>query len=256
MSKSARITLGITTLIFIGFGLVYLGIVLGSSGWLSPLGRFQLYDMPMFSRSRTDSCDYTNDPDHYGMGGYVMMGENYSNSNIALKPLTIDEVDQVIHEYLEEISNEDLILGEIMIFDNHAYAEIIEKSTGIGAMEVLIDPQTRSVYPEQGPNMKWNLKYSPMGNLGQGLDMRSDSNAAEINNMPVSSSQAVNDAQNFLDQYHPGTQADEHTDPFYGYYTLHILREDNVVGMLSVNGFTGQIFYHDWHGEFIEMSEH
>jgi len=25
--------------------------------------------------------------------------------------------------------------------------------------------------------------------------------------------------------------------------------------MLSVNGYDGQVFYHSWHGAFIEMSE-
>ncbi len=62
-------------------------------------------------------------------------------------------------------------------------------------------------------------------------------------------------AQDYLDVYLPGTQADEHVDPFYGYYTLHILRDGEVVGMLSVNGFTGQVFPHTWHGEFLEMTE-
>jgi hypothetical protein len=28
-----------------------------------------------------------------------------------------------------------------------------------------------------------------------------------------------------------------------------------IVGMLSVNGYTGQIFLHTWHGNFIEESE-
>jgi len=26
--------------------------------------------------------------------------------------------------------------------------------------------------------------------------------------------------------------------------------------MLSVNGYTGQIWYHTWHGAFVDMSEH
>jgi hypothetical protein len=182
--------------------------------------------------------------------------------------LTSEEVDAIIHEYLEDDSTGDLILGEIMIFDNHAYAQIIEKSTGIGALEVLIDPQTKEVYPEQGPNMIWNLKYSPMGSssqfYGSGMMMGFGREGLEdlsifpedSENMPVDSDQAVGAAQKFLDQYHPGTQADEHADPFYGYYTIHVLRDGEVIGMLSVNGYSSQVFYHNWHGEFIQMSEH
>ncbi|HLF88062.1 MAG TPA: hypothetical protein VI451_03900, partial [Anaerolineales bacterium] len=72
--------------------------------------------------------------------------------------------------------------------------------------------------------------------------------------LPVTPEEAVESAQRYLDTYLPGTQADEHTDAFYGYYTLHILREGEVVGMLSVNGYTRQVFLHTWHGDYVEMS--
>ena len=49
--------------------------------------------------------------------------------------------------------------------------------------------------------------------------------------------------------------ADEHADAFYGYYTIHTLENGEVVGMLSVNGFTGQVFPHTWHGELVEMGD-
>ena len=39
---------------------------------------------------------------------------------------------------------------------------------------------------------------------------------------------------------------------FYGYYTLDFERDGTMVGMLSVNGFSGQVFLHAWHGTFIE----
>jgi hypothetical protein len=73
--------------------------------------------------------------------------------------------------------------------------------------------------------------------------------------MPVTPEQAVSAAQRYLDETLPGTQVDEHADPFYGYYTLHILRDGQVIGMLSVNGFNASVFPHTWHGKFIEMSE-
>jgi hypothetical protein len=73
--------------------------------------------------------------------------------------------------------------------------------------------------------------------------------------MTVSPEQAVEAAQRYLDQYLPGAEADDHADPFYGYYTIHILDDGEVVGMLSVNGYSSQVFPHTWHGDFIEMSE-
>jgi len=83
-----------------------------------------------------------------------------------------------------------------------------------------------------------------------------NTNIEDIEKMTVSIDDAVDAAQRFLDQYHPGSQADEHADPFYGYYTIHILKDGDVVGMLSVNGYTSQVFLHTWHGDLLQMSEH
>ena len=43
----------------------------------------------------------------------------------------------------------------------------------------------------------------------------------------------------------------------YGYFTFHIMEGDKVIGMLSVNDTTGEVWYHDWHGELEQViSEH
>ncbi|MFD0502244.1 hypothetical protein ACFQ0G_03265 [Streptomyces chiangmaiensis] len=42
-------------------------------------------------------------------------------------------------------------------------------------------------------------------------------------------------------------------DHFPGYYTLHTLRDDHIVGVLSVNATTGQVWHHTWHGRFIQL---
>ena len=44
-------------------------------------------------------------------------------------------------------------------------------------------------------------------------------------------------------------------DGFYGYYTIDILRDGRIAGMLSVNGYTRQVFLHTWHGNLLEMVE-
>jgi hypothetical protein len=49
----------------------------------------------------------------------------------------------------------------------------------------------------------------------------------------------------------PGTTVADEADAFYGYYTLHVLRDGKTIGMLSVNGFTGTVWYHTWHGNFV-----
>ena len=108
--------------------------------------------------------------------------------------------------------------------------------------------------------------YGMSGDMGSGMGSgmgggmmggRSGLISDNLNgDMPVSPQYAVSTAQDYLDANMPGMEADEHAEPFYGYYTLHILRDGEAIGMLSVNGFSGQVFLHTWHGEFIEMSEH
>ncbi len=73
--------------------------------------------------------------------------------------------------------------------------------------------------------------------------------------MTVTAEDAVKITQGYLDDQFPGTQAASEADPFYGYYTLDILKDGEPVGMLSVNGYSGAVFLHTWHGNFIEMWE-
>ena len=62
-------------------------------------------------------------------------------------------------------------------------------------------------------------------------------------------------ASTCLDRNRPGVTTETHADPFYGYYTIHTVKDDRIEGMLSVHGTTGQVWYHTWHGEFVQMVE-
>ncbi len=222
------------------------------------------------------------------MGGYGMMGSagmmgssgmmgGFTNSSLlGIEPISLSDAEAAIKNYLDIIQDDNLEIGEIMIFSNHAYAQIVEIDTGIGALEVLVDPVTLAVSPEPGPNMMWNLKYSPMSGFGEfgmmsmmGMigtfegqsteamdEMMDGPTAQEISaDLPLSSEEVVEVAQRYLDAYVPGAEADENADAFYGYYTIHILRSGETVGMLSVNGYTRQVFLHSWHGELLDMAK-
>lgn len=191
----------------------------------------------------------------WGMMGPGMMGNNNSPF-FATEPLTIAQAAEAVNTYLADLNDPNLALGEVMVFDNHAYAQVVEKDTDIGAMEVLVDPQSQAVYPEMGPNMMWNLKYGMMSGHG-GYGMMGYAPSVEPTaKMPVRPEAAVEAAQTYLDtNIGNGLTADDHADAFYGYYTLHVNRDGETVGMLSVNGYTGQVFLHTWHGELLEMSE-
>ena len=199
------------------------------------------------------------------MSRYNMMGGfnrtswcGYNNTNNIV--LTIDQTKQAVEDYLLTVNNSDLKLEEIMIFDNHAYARIVEISTGIGAMELLVDPSNLSVSPEYGPNMMWNRKYGHWGGNGMmgGAGMMNGNfldSSFVSSEMTVSPERALQFAQQYLDQQFPGYKTSDEVYPFYGYYTIDFLNDDQPVGMLSVNGYSGQVFLHSWHGSFIEMWE-
>lgn len=217
--------------------------------------------------------------DSYNPNSYGMMGNGYNTTNgygmmdgfgnvgnTAAQPLTIDQTKQAVENYLKDLNNADLTLTEIMIFDNNGYARITEKSTGIGAMELLVDPASLTVFPEYGPNMMWNLKYGMMGTnsmmggngmmgsrgmMGNTYTNNNDASAT----MTVTAEQAGKIAQDYLDKQFPGYTVSSEPDAFYGYYTLDTLKDGQPTGMLSINGFSGQVFLHTWHGTFIEMWE-
>jgi len=198
------------------------------------------------------------------MGGGMMGGGMMFNSNSPfynVEPLTLAEAEETLNAYLASLNHSNLQVDDIMIFDNQAYAQIVEKDTGIGVMEVLIDPTTNAVFPEMGPNMMWNQKYGMMSGFGRYGMMGMMGGFGNFNvsdtsdQMTLTPEQAVEAAQTYLNTYfsETGLTADEHTDPFYGYYTLHVNRDGQTVGMLSVNGYTGQVFPHTWHGKLLEM---
>jgi hypothetical protein len=72
--------------------------------------------------------------------------------------------------------------------------------------------------------------------------------------MTIGNDEAKNIAQQNLDESFPGTTIEESTT-FYGYYTLDFGMNGKIQGMLSVNGYTGQVWYHGWHDDFIQMKD-
>ncbi|MGW7529226.1 hypothetical protein [Streptomyces sp. NPDC054783] len=135
-----------------------------------------------------------------------------------------------------------LHVGEVMRFSNGYYAELLGPD-GRHATEVLIDPGSGTVHLEYGPAMMWNTAYGMMP-----AHRRTGTPA-------VRPGQAVRIADQWLTEHHTGLHAGA-ADQFPGYYTLHTLRAHHVVGMLSVNATTGTVWYHTWHGRFLQMREH
>src|SRR5579859_4921440 len=101
------------------------------------------------------------------LGGQGMMGGSAAQQ--ASPIASLDAAKQAFQAYVDRTGNQDLALDEVMQFQWNYYAIVQEKSTGSEAFELLADPQTGTVFPEVGPNMMWNTKYSPMAKYGGGM---------------------------------------------------------------------------------------
>ncbi len=170
------------------------------------------------------------------MGGYELNAQQSTGNRISL-----DEAVQKVQAYAASVGS-NFQASEIMEFSNNFYAAVVEKDTGKAAFEVLVDPSTGAVFPEYGPNMMWNVKYGHMGN-----------GSSQENT--VTFEQARANAQTALDAQVPGAKVEPDGSTFYGYYTFDYKLNDQIAGMLSVNGFTGQVWLHTWHGQFITEKE-
>ena len=173
--------------------------------------------------------------------------------------ITIDGAIQLFKDYLTRLRNPDLALHEVEEYQNNFYATYVEKSTGIFAFQMLIwkpgsfwtggmmgnGMMSGIVMPEVGPNLMWNTKYSVMGGM-MGIYRQ-----VSASNMTITPAQAKTIAQQYLDSSFNGKSAGD-VDTFYGYYNVDVLSGGTTFGMLSVNGYSGQVWYHSWHGAYIQ----
>jgi hypothetical protein len=180
----------------------------------------------------------------------------YSTNVTYASQLNITTAVGIAQNYLTRIGNPDLSITQVEEYSLNFYVQISEKSTGIGAFEMLVDKYTGSIYPEMGPNMMWNTKYGMVsgGMMGAGGMMGGYGygyTGTPTAVMPVNVTQAKDNAQQFLSTSYPGATIGDVTT-FYGHYTLEVLSAGTPYGMLSVNGYTGQVWYHTWHGTFTQ----
>ncbi len=175
------------------------------------------------------------------MGGYGYTAP-YANTGT---PLTITNAVTIAQNYVSSIGNPNVAVKQVEEYSANFYVQVNEKN-GNGAFELLINKYTGSIYPEMGPNMMWNTKYGMMrGGILSGIY------GTPTTTMTVTSTQATTNAQQYLNTYISGTTTGDVTT-FYGYYTIEVLNGGTTYGMLSVNGYTGQIWVHTWHGTFVQ----
>src|SRR4030067_1546295 len=117
--------------------------------------------------------------------------------------ITLDKAVNVAKAHLASLNNPDLAIDEVEEYTQNFYVLFYEKSTGIGAFEIIIDKYTGTIYPEMGPNMMWNTKYGMMsgitggGMMGGGM-MGGYGYGTQTGPITVTVDQAKTNAQQFL----------------------------------------------------------
>src|ERR1051325_6131230 len=141
MNKTLTITLIVITVLAVAVGIFFVG---------SMYGRANAFGFGMMQGNYSIMRNM--------MNGQDGMMNRYNNTN--LSALTVDQAKKAAEKYIKSLNISGLEIGEVMIFDNNAYVVVKETGTGLGAFELLVDPASQVAYPEHGPNMMWNLKYS------------------------------------------------------------------------------------------------
>ena len=180
-----------------------------------------------------------------GMMGGGMMGGGFGGLDSSLqRTVDIKKAQVLVSNYLGGLSDKNLKIDEIMEFEYNLYALIEEADTGKGAFELLIDPFNGAVRPEFGPNMMWNTKYGMMGTRSGGVRPNVI---------------GVDEAKKIAGEYLARTRGEGpyefSANELSGYHTLDFKKNGMILGMVSVNAFTGQAWYHTWHGGFIVEQE-
>ena len=269
MNKVLSTTLVVVAILALAGGLFFFGATVGRNVAFGPAGIFGYGRNGPFVPGTMMGRGNYGMMDRGGRGGYGMMGpRGFIDNQANLAPLSTEQARAAAQKYIAATNITDLAIADVMIFSNNAYVAVKETSTGTGAFELLVDPASQVAYPEYGPNMMWNLKYgglnhsSMMGGYGGGMmgprgsqgayGWNSDPSQGVTAPLTVSPQQAVQSAQKYLDANLAGAVAASDPMQFYGYYTLDFSRDGKITGMLSVNGYTGQVFLHTWHGSFIQ----
>ncbi|MBS3736381.1 MAG: PepSY domain-containing protein [Candidatus Bipolaricaulota bacterium] len=181
---SEKVTIGLLV------GLLGLGLLAGGSLAISetmterygtgPSGNYMQGRGMIGDQNRTTSNSLNYTGQH--MGSRQMMGGRNSRGNMmggtrgyysdTPAPISHDDAREIVEDYLKSLDNAELEIGEFEEYSHNYYVSVVEKDSGRGAFEILIDRYTGS-YHSEPQSMMWNDKY---GTMGGGMMMRGRSN--------------------------------------------------------------------------------
>ena len=193
-----------------------------------------------------------------GMGGMMLLsGANAYRHDGAM--VTMGDAIDIAGRFMNSLGNSALALAEVEEWEFNYYVVVKEAGpSNYKAFQLIIDKWTGFVMPEPGPSMMWNQKYGGMMNsMTDGMPghmNRRDRKKTEPT-FTVTPEAAASNANQFLrERFRRALVVESVPDVFFGFYNFDVY--DAVTGakygMLSVNGSSGQVWYHTWHGNFIQ----
>jgi hypothetical protein len=192
---------------------------------------------------------------------------NPSTSHGATKGISVDQAVTAAQTYLTRMGYPNLGIKMMQQYSNTYYA-LVERNNGTGAFELAVNKSTGVVTPMQGPTLMWNTKYgttgtgmmgyltttgpSGSGMMGSSGGMMTWLRGTPTTDLAVTMKQTRTYAQQYLDANYTGTTVGQITT-FYGYYTMQVMKNGNVFGMMGVYGNTGQVMHYSWCGSFMQQ---
>ncbi|MFQ6102644.1 MAG: hypothetical protein ACE5OS_15645 [Anaerolineae bacterium] len=180
--------------------------------------------------------------------GMVSGGATYRYGFVVDEFLSTDEVVTAIQGYLNRQGNPDLVVARLREFNRAYQAEVVERSTGRHAYGLMVSKATAQISPKAGPNLSWNTRYGSMiAEVGGGYGMLGRLlPEVSVGEMTLTEPEARSIAQEAVKELGAGLELGDETAVFYGFYEFYVLRDEEPVGELDVNGYSGQVWYKDW----------
>lgn len=172
-------------------------------------------------------------------GGYnaASLGVTLANGQVTSE----DQVQAIANAYVKSLDG-DFNIDEIHEFADSYEVELKENRTSTIAFEFLVYKKGGYISTEMGPNVMWNTQYGNM-NWGNG------------GTPTVTKEQATQAAQNFVMQQLGEGYSVETPEIAPGYYEFMVLNADKDYAELDVNGYTGQVWFENWHGPILKTIE-
>lgn len=196
--------------------------------------------------------NYGNQNGHFGMmNNYNQFmndygpGVNNRNYNSRNTNLNKGEMIELAQELLKERYGNQFQITDMVAYSNSPYYLVVrEENKEEAAFALMFDPRRRVVYPEYGPNMMWNRNYGMAFMMGWN---------GKTNRSRINREQALENAEDFARRN--GLRARNKGYQFSGYYSFYVENNNQPVGLVSVNAYSGEVWAHNWHGNLTEIIE-